>query len=111
MMCPTCNQPMPDEAISFKALLLIVPSGAKHMILKSLIDNFPDPVLTRNLVSVVYGHRRDGGPTSADNQIRISVFQLRQRLELTGWDISNSYSSGGNGGYRLVLNTAGGGRI
>lgn len=76
--CPHCGAPE-TNALEEKVALLRM-SGTMMMILHVLAKADGKTVPYDRLIKQVYGHRRDGGPTNAQNQFH--VYRHRSRKEL-----------------------------
>lgn len=48
--------------------------------LSTIMQAHPRPVSVSELVAVLYGDRADGGPDTADNAIRVQMYNLKHRL-------------------------------
>jgi len=69
-------------------------TGQEAMLLRHLMDIAPRKVATESLVDALYGHREDGGPESALNQVRVLVHYLSKKLK-PAFCIDGRYSRNG----------------
>lgn len=57
----------------------------ERQVLDVLINAYPRPLSTRQIVDRVYGDDPSGGPETAENAVRVYMWRLRQKLETFGW--------------------------
>lgn len=100
-ICPNCGFKHADD--DFGASLVSMPMpNAERIILRRLIAAHGGCVRNDQLVSALYGDRRDGGPIYAKNNVEMHISKLREKLSNSEWEITNERFLG----YRLVRKAA-----
>lgn len=92
--CPNCGF-RPGAADFATGLSRRGLSGMERDVLERLVAARGAPVTLRRLIDAVYGDDEDGGPVSADTNIRIYVRKLDRKLTPRGFRVvSDGYGIG-----------------
>lgn len=91
--CPCCGSPL-DQRDHPEILLHSVTVGAQRLILRELINSYPNFVTKQKLISLIYGY---GGSENADGTIETYICRLKIRISQSPFSIFNSRGVG----YRL----------
>jgi DNA-binding winged helix-turn-helix (wHTH) protein len=99
-LCPCCLRPLAEKLTARDFRFLELPGNASVAgpLLELLAAAWPRSISKQALIDHVYGDRPDGGPDTASDCIRMTIWNLRRRLAPFGWTISDSRKGGG---YRL----------
>lgn len=83
--CPCCNSRVP--AIGIDALRYLQLPALVMRTLEVLIDTYPRAKSRRQLASLVYDDRPNGGPDTAENAVSVYMSRMRPKLHAVGWTV------------------------
>lgn len=92
--CPACGGFI-GEAAPIDQVKSAITAPSQRLIFDLLSRSVGQPVMRDTMIDLMYSHRADGGPDTADHVLKAMVSQLRRRIEPFGWTISTS--KGGSG--------------
>lgn len=86
----------------YEELGLVDFTGGQLAVIEALSDAYPRRLSLRDLIDSVYQLDPNGGPTYAENVIRVHITKLRKKLPEHGWMIPSNRAGRENVGfYRL----------
>ena len=100
--CPCCGGNI-GSAVPVASILNMLSRGHQFTILQALSEKIGAPKAKADLMSLMFGGRKDGGPEYADNVVAIEIARLRVKIERYGWTIASARPGRGNKAiYRLI---------
>lgn len=95
-VCPCCLREYSDKPDPRAVVSHIKVGGVRRRILDALVASFGRRVNTTDVVAYVYGYRRDGGPMSARDCVKVHAYALRRLLSRYGLTIVGQRVDGGS---------------